>query len=333
MKVIIIDAKILSYEKYEDKIRCEVCPHNCILEEGKYGICRVRTIKNGVPIAVNYGEVTSAGVDPIEKKPLYHFKPGKNILSLGSFGCNMTCSFCQNYEISQGKPKTEYMSIEELINVVFKIENNAGVAFTYNEPFMWYEYIYEASKEIKEKMPDTKIVIVTNGYLNKEPLLKLLPYVDAMNIDLKGYTNRYYNKICGAKLEPVLETIKIANDYCHVEITTLLVSDENDSVEEAGEIAKFIAGVNKDIPLHLSRYFPRYKMEIEATEIEKIINAQNEAKKYLNYVYIGNVQEVDNNTYCPKCNELLIKRNGYNTEVFIKENKCKKCGEELNIII
>lgn len=332
-KVIIIDARILFYEEYNDKIRCKVCPHNCLLDEGKYGICRVRTIKNNIPTAINYGEVTSAGVDPIEKKPLYHFKPGKNILSLGSFGCNMTCSFCQNYEISQGEPKTEYMSIEELIKVIPKIENNVGVAFTYNEPFMWYEYIYEASKEIKEKIPNTNVIIVTNGYINKKPLIKLLPYVDAMNIDLKGYTNRYYNKICGAKLEPVLETINTANDYCHVELTTLLVSDENDSVEEAGEIAKFIASVNKNIPLHLSRYFPRYKMENQATQIEKIINAQNEAKKHLNYVYIGNVQGLDNNTYCPKCMELLIERNGYNSKVFGKDNKCKKCGEVLNIII
>lgn len=328
-----MEAKISFYEEDKEKIKCKICPHNCILDEDKYGICRVRTLNNGIPVAVNYGEVTSAGIDPIEKKPLYHFKPGRDILSLGSFGCNMTCSFCQNYEISQGKPKTEYMSIEELTKVLTKIENNAGVAFTYNEPFMWYEYIYEASKEIKEKIPDANIVIVTNGYINKEPLLKLLPYVDAMNIDLKGYTNRYYNRICGAKLEPVLETIKAANDYCHLEITTLLVSDENDSIEEAGEIAEFIASVNKNIPLHLSRYFPRYKMENEATEIEKIINAENEAKKHLKYVYIGNVQHIENNTYCANCNELLIRRNGYNTEVLIKANKCKKCGEELNLII
>lgn len=328
-----MEAKILFYEEDKGKIRCRVCPHNCMLEDGKYGLCRVRTLKKGIPIAVNYGEVTSAGVDPIEKKPLYHFKPGKNILSLGSFGCNMTCSFCQNYEISQGQPKTEYMNIEELIKVIPKIENNAGVAFTYNEPFMWYEYIYEASKEIKEKMPNTNIIIVTNGYINKEPLLKLLPYVDAMNIDLKGYTNRYYNKICGAKLDPVLETIKMANDHCHIEITTLLVSDENDSIEEVGEIAKFIAGVNKNIPLHLSRYFPRYKMESQATEIKKIINARNEAEKYLNYVYIGNVEGVNNNTYCINCRELLLERSGYNTEVIMKENKCMKCGEKVNIII
>lgn len=188
-------------------------------------------------------------------------------------------------------------------------------------------------KGIKENNTDTSVVVVTNGYINEEPLKKLLPYVDAMNIDLKGYTNRYYNNICGAKLEPVLETIKRCSEYCHVEITTLLVSEENDSLEEARQIAEFIASIDENIPLHLSRYFPRYKMENEATKIEKITEAQNEAKKYLKHVYVGNVQGVDNNTYCYNCNELLIERSGYSTNVFIKDNKCPKCGEEINIIL
>jgi pyruvate formate lyase activating enzyme len=175
------------------------------------------------------------------------------------------------------------MSVEKLIDIIPAIENNAGVAFTYNEPLMWYEYIYDVAKCIKENNSDTSVVVVTNGYINEEPLMKLFPYVDAMNIDLKGYTNRYYNKICGAKLEPVLESIKRCNEHCHVEITTLLVSEENDSLDEAREIAQFIASINENIPLHLSRYFPRYKIENAATKIEKITEAQNEAKKYLKY--------------------------------------------------
>lgn len=328
-----MDAKISFYEEYKDKIRCRVCPHNCILDEGKFGICKVRTLKSNIPVAINYGEVASCGVDHIEKKPLYHFKPSKNILSIGSFGCNMTCIFCQNYEISQGRPETQYMSIEKLINMITSIEKNVGVAFTYNEPCMWYEYMYDAAKSIKENNQSTSVVVVTNGYINEGPILKLLPYVDAMNIDLKGYTNRYYKSICGAKLKPVLETIKTCNEHCHVEITNLLVSDENDSLEEVREIAQFIASINENIPLHLSRYFPKYKMENAATKIEKIMQGQNEAKKYLKYVYVGNVQGVDNNTYCPRCNELLIKRNGYTTEVHMKENKCEKCGEKINIRI
>lgn len=328
-----MDSKVLFYEKQEEKVRCRVCPHNCLIDEGEFGVCRVRTVKNGEAFAINYGEVTSAAVDPIEKKPLYHYKPSKAILSLGSFGCNMTCSFCQNYEVSQNRPATEFISVEKLISIIPTIENNVGVAFTYNEPMMWYEYMYDASKKIKEQSKDTSVVVVTNGYINEEPLKRLLPYVDAMNIDLKGYTNRYYNRVCGARLEPVLETIKRCNDKCHVEITTLLVSDENDSLEEVREIAQFIASVNEDIPLHLSRYFPRYKMENEATKVEKITEAQNEAKKYLKYVYIGNVGGVDNNTYCPKCKSLLIDRNGYNTKVHVNKERCNVCGEKINIVL
>lgn len=305
-----------------------------MIDEGKFGVCKLRTVKNGKPLAINYGEVTSLSVDPIEKKPLYHYKPSKDILSIGSFGCNMTCSFCQNYEISQNRPATEFISVEKLISIIPTIENNAGVAFTYNEPMMWYEYMYAASKRIKENNKDTNVVVVTNGYINEEPLQALLPFVDAMNIDLKGYTNKYYNKVCGANLEPVLETIKRCNDEnCHLEITTLLVSDENDSLEEASEIAKFIASVNENIPLHLSRYFPRYKMENEATNIERITAAQKEAKKYLKYVYIGNVGGVDNNTYCSKCGALLVDRNGHSIEVHIKGRRCERCGEEIYILV
>ncbi|GAA0075725.1 AmmeMemoRadiSam system radical SAM enzyme [Clostridium sp. CTA-5] len=328
-----MDCKISFYDELNKGVRCNVCPHKCMLEEGKFGLCRIRTVKSKIPVAINYGEVTSAGVDPIEKKPLYHFKPSKNILSIGSFGCNMTCSFCQNYEISQNKPQTQYVSIEDLIRIISTVENNVGIAFTYNEPFMWYEYIYDAAKKLKEYDKNINIVIVTNGYINEEPLIKLLPFIDAMNIDLKGYTNRYYNEICGAKLEPVLDTIKTCSKHCHVEITTLLVSDENDSLEETREISKFISDIDKNIPLHLSRYFPRYKMQNDATEIEKIIKFREEAKKYLNYVYIGNVNGVDNNMYCPKCGKLLIKRDGYNTQVLTNENKCKECGEKINIIL
>lgn len=340
-----MDSKLLFFEKQDtDKstnaniVKCRLCPHNCILREERYGICRVRTVKNNVPVAINYGEVTSAGVDPIEKKPLYHFKPSKNILSVGSFGCNMTCSFCQNYQISQNRPQSESISIERLIEIMNGIENNAGIAFTYNEPFMWYEYMYDTFKTIKEKYlgkdlgaHDISNVIVTNGYVNKEPLLKILPYVDAMNIDLKAYTNKYYNKICGASLEPVLETIKTCSKKCHVEITTLLVTDENDSLEDVKNIAQFIGNINEDIPLHLSRYFPRYKMNNEPTEIEKMINAKSVAEKYLKYVYLGNVPGMDNNTYCPKCHKLLIQRNSYNTELFFNSNKCPDCGETINV--
>ena len=327
-----MDAKLKFYKEEENYIRCTLCPHNCKLSEGKFGVCKLRTVNNGVPISINYGEVTSANVDPIEKKPLYHFKPSQDILSLGSFGCNMTCSFCQNYEISQKRQPTEFIDIEKLISLIVDIPDNIGIAFTYNEPFMWYEYILDAARKIKEYNDNISIVLVTNGYVNREPLLKILPYVDAMNIDLKGYTNRYYNKICGANLDPVLETIKTASYYTHVEITTLMITDENDSIDEIREIAKFIASIDKNIPLHLSRYFPRYKMENEATLVENIIKAKEEANKYLNYVYVGNIAGVDNNTYCPNCGYNLITRDMYTTNIHIHGDKCPNCKEYINIV-
>ncbi len=173
----------------------------------------------------------------------------------------MSCSFCQNHEISQNKSSSEFIDIDKLINLIINIPNNEGIAFTYNEPFMWYEYVYDVAKKIKEYDKSISIILVTNGFVNKEPLEKILPFIDAMNIDLKGFTQKYYNEICGAKIEPVLETIKIASKYTHVEITTLMVRDENDSLEEIVGIAKFLSSIDKNISLHLSRYFPNYKMK------------------------------------------------------------------------
>ena len=326
-------SNIMFYDKKEDSIRCKLCPHNCILKENKFGVCNVRTVENNIGVAINYGEVTSANIDPIEKKPLKHNKPGKNILSVGTFGCNMSCSFCQNYEISQQVQKSEYIETDKLINIIETLNDNIGIAFTYNEPFMWYEYIYDVVKKIKGRNKDISTVLVTNGYVNKEPLEKILPYIDAMNIDLKGYTNKYYNNICGAKLEPVLDTIALASKYCHIEITTLMVSGENDSIDEIENIAKFIASVDKNIPLHLSRYFPRYNLNNPPTDIENMIKARDIAKKYLSYVYIGNVAGVDNNTYCPDCNEKLLTRGIYTTTVHIDDNKCDNCGKDINIVL
>lgn len=327
-----MEEKLRFYKEDGNYIKCYLCPHNCSLREGKFGACKIRTVKNNIPIVINYGEVTSINMDPIEKKPLYHFKPGRDILSVGTFGCNMSCSFCQNYEISQNKPSSEFIDIDKLINLIINIPNNVGIAFTYNEPFMWYEYVYDVAKKIKEYDKSISIILVTNGFVNKEPLKKILPYIDAMNIDLKGFTQKYYNKICGATIEPVLETIKIASKYTHVEITTLMVSDENDSVEEIVEIAKFLSAIDKNIPLHLSRYFPNYKMKNQPTSVENIMKAKEEAKKYLNYVYVGNVAGVDNNTYCPNCGYNLVTRDIYTTNSHIKGDKCPNCKEYINII-
>ena len=282
--------KAMFYEPLKDKIHCYLCPHNCVIEKGHIGKCNVRTHEeDGELYTINYGEVTSASLDPIEKKPLLYYKPGTNILSVGSYGCNFVCGFCQNYNISQFKAKSEYLPKEELVKLVLSTPDNIGIAFTYNEPSIWYEYVYDCSKLLKETDENSSVVLVTNGYISEEPLKKLLPYVDAMNIDLKSFTNRYYKDLCGGSLKPVLDTIEIAAKACHVEITTLLVSGENDNLDEVEEIAKFLGNINKDIPLHLSRYFPRYKMDNPPTDIAFMYKAQEIANSYLTNVNVGNV--------------------------------------------
>ncbi len=309
-----------------NKVKCFLCPHNCVIADGKFGLCSVRKNIDGVLETVNYGEITSIAVDPIEKKPLYHFMPGKNILSVGSYGCNFSCEFCQNYSIAKEISSSQYVSPEELIDVCINQNNNVGIAFTYNEPTVWYEYIYDTAKKLKELYPEKKNVLVTNGYIQQKPLEKILPYVDAMNIDLKSYQEVYYKKICRGELKPVLKTIETTYEKCHIEITTLMVNDLNVSENEIKNIASFIAELNPNIPLHLTRYYPAYKMDLPPTEIEKMILVREIAKKYLNYVYLGNISSTDNSTYCPNCSKLLIERRGYKTKVYIEGNQCKRCG-------
>ncbi|NLC02826.1 MAG: AmmeMemoRadiSam system radical SAM enzyme [Tissierellia bacterium] len=281
------------YNKLKDsKVHCVLCPHYCVVSNGDLGICNVRKNIDGELFTINFGEITSISMDPIEKKPLYFFKPGTSILSVGSFGCNLKCSFCQNYTIAQIEEfqgKSDSVNPEELVEIILNKKDSIGIAFTYNEPSIWYEYVYEVSKLLKEKNPDKDVVLITNGFINEEPLRKLLPYVDGMNIDLKGFNNLYYNKICGGRLEPVLKTIEIAGKTTHVEVTTLLVTGENDNLEEVENIAKFLASVDKNIPLHLTRYFPTYKMSNPPTDLNFMYEAKKVAEKHLDRVILGNI--------------------------------------------
>jgi len=249
----------------------------------------VRTHENGKLYTINYGEITSASLDPIEKKPLKFFRPSTFIFSVGSFGCNFTCSFCQNYRISQFRSESTFVSKEQLVRIVQTSENNTGLAFTYNEPSIWYEYVYDTAKLLKETDPNKAVVLVTNGYINEEPLRKLLPYIDAMNIDLKSFSNDFYKHLCGGKLEPVLKTIEIATRFCHVEITTLIVSGKNDQLEEIEKIAVYLKNINPRIPLHLTRYFPRYRFDALPTDIRFMTKAKEVAKKHLSNVVLGNL--------------------------------------------
>ncbi|KLO24295.1 radical SAM protein [Marinitoga sp. 1197] len=322
------------YEKYKNNIvKCSLCPHNCIIKENSTGICGVRKNIVGVLYTLNYGEITALNIDPIEKKPLFHYYPGKKVFSIGTWGCNFKCAFCQNFEISQIHPYSIYkISPEELVDIVVK-KNMDMVAFTYSEPIVWYEYVYDTAKKLKEN--NIKTILITNGYINREPLLKLLPYIDAVNIDLKGFNDEFYKKIIGGKKEPVMENIKILiKNKIHTEVTTLVVTEGNDNKMELEDLFKWLGEISKDIPLHLSRYYPIYKYNKPSTDILFLKELYQIARKHLNYVYLGNVWDKSyESTYCPKCGNLIIKREGYNIKIQNIDDKgrCKHCLKEIPI--
>lgn len=319
-------------DKDKGIIKCLLCPKGCLIREGQVGFCRSRKNINNKLYSLIYSKVSSCGFDPIEKKPLYHFYPGTPVLSLGIVGCSFSCSFCQNWTISQGS--IENVSVEELSPeraVQLALDNNSpGIAYTYSEPLIWYEYVLDTA--IIAKRNNLKNILVTNGFINREPLLKLLPFIDAMNIDLKSFRNSFYQKYCKGSLSPVLQTIEIAKSYSHIEITNLLIPGLNDQEEEIKELVNWVASQGENIPLHFSRYFPCYKMNIEATPISTLYKARDIAQKKLKYVYIGNIwDEEANTTYCGNCKKILIKRTGYNIiNVGLDKNgKCKYCGEQV----
>lgn len=275
-----------------NKLECNICHHHCKLSDNQIGICRGRINTGDRITSVNYGRITALALDPIEKKPLRHFHPHSKILSVGSFGCNLKCGFCQNNEISMAGVndlKTQYVTPENLIEIALdlKPEGNIGIAYTYNEPLIGYEYVMDCSKLAKEN--NLINVVVTNGSFCQEPMKELLPYIDALNIDLKGFTEKFYENI-GGDLNTVKNFIKLANEYSHIEITTLIIPDENDSEEEISNLSKFIASINKDIPLHISRFFPCFNMmDKKTTNISTIYKLAEIARKQLNNVYEGNV--------------------------------------------
>ncbi len=309
------------------KVRCNICPHNCNLQEGQEGICMARENRDGEIVPLNYGEVASMSVDPIEKKPLFHFKPGSQILSIGTWGCNMKCGFCQNWQLSQQKVPTRHYEPEELLAEIKK-RGLSSLAFTYSEPIIWYEYVYDTAGLMKENNIDT--VMVSNGFINQGPLLELLPYIDGFNIDLKAIDDDFYRQECNGRLEPVKNTIgKIAESGSHLEITNLVIRDKNDSIDKLEELIDFISGIDKEITLHLSRYYPAYKYELEATDINLLKKAYEMASEKLSYVYLGNIREMDyRNTKCPDCGRMIISRD-YRIKLNIDDGKCKFCNHEI----
>ncbi|RLD09438.1 MAG: AmmeMemoRadiSam system radical SAM enzyme [Chlamydiae bacterium] len=328
------------WHKIDDSsLQCDLCPHNCLINSGKKGICGVRENINGQLFTLNYFVAGSSGIDPIEKKPLYHFFPGSSILSLGTFGCNFSCRFCQNYTISKDFPESRLgkpnFTKDEIINSLKQnsTKNNlnsfVGLAYTYNEPTIWAETIFELGPAVRNL--GLKNIFVTNGFINPKPLEKILEFADAFNIDLKAITDDFYKKLCGARISPVLQTIKTVSKVAHIELTNLVIPTYNDSSEDFIKLRDWIANeIGNHTPVHISRYYPMYKLSIPPTPLETLYKARDILKEKLHYVYIGNTGE-EQNTYCAKCGELVIERTGYSTRIIglKKDGKCGKCGERI----
>jgi len=321
------------YEKLDEgRVQCHLCPKECIISPGKRGFCRARENREGKLFATYYGRVSSVAMDPIEKKPLFHFYPGHDILSLGNVGCNFACLYCQNWQISQADAPTQPLNPESAVALASRY-NSMGIAYTYAEPMVWFEYVLDTAKLAHDD--GLKNVLVTNGYINEEPLRQLLPFIDAMNIDLKSIRENFYEELCKGSLSPVLRTLEIAKEHCHIEVTNLIIPTLNDSEEDIHDLVRWVAeNLGEDTPLHFSRYFPQYKMKIPPTPVETLLRAREIGKEYLNYVYLGNVLvEGGEDTICPSCGAVVVRRVGYTVDTSgLEGNKCKACGYALPIV-
>ncbi len=322
------------WEKLDGKkVKCTLCPHSCVIPEGRKGICNIRENIDGELIAAGYGRTTSLAMDPIEKKPLFHFKPGSLILSVAPNGCNLKCRWCQNWQISQEVVPTRFIDPKLLVDIAIR-ENSVGIAFTYTEPLIWFEYIIDVAKIGKPK--GLSMVAVTNGYINPEPLDELLNYIDAMNIDLKAMDDEVYRKLIGGRLEPVLNTVRTSAKRILIEVTNLLIPGVNDSDDQIKRLVDFIADVDPKIPVHFSRYFPAWKFNAPPTPVKTLLRAREIASEKLDYVYLGNVYIPDaEDTFCPYCGDKLVSRSGfYAKKVGITEDgKCSKCGKDVDIVL
>lgn len=327
------------YKKLEgSKVQCTLCSHNCKILEGSTGICGVRQNKDGKLYSLIYGLCSSMASDPIEKKPLYHFYPGSSVFSIGTVGCNFSCLHCQNYGISTAKPDYSYMqkiTPDDVVNFA-KEQGCMGVAFTYNEPSIWYEFTLDSAKLVKKQ--DLYTVYVTNGYISEDPLREISPVLDAMNIDVKAFTENFYKKVCKAKLQPVLDTCILAKELgIHLELTYLVIPGYNDSEKEVESFCRWVVEkLGYSIPVHFSRFHPDFNMlDVSRTPMDTMINIFNIAKKTgLSFVYLGNVSNGDyENTICPKCGNICVKRVGFSTRTTgLDKGKCSNCGENLGII-
>jgi len=326
----------LFYENLDqDTVKCLLCPHECVLKNGDRSFCRVREPKNGKLYSLVYDLVCSLHVDPIEKKPIYHMLPGSGVLSMATAGCNLRCKFCQNWQISQNPPENLENQVITIQNLVSLAKNNrtSSIAYTYSEPIVFYEYMYNAAALAKEN--NIKNIAVTAGYINEKPLRMLSKRIDAANVDLKSFDENYLRNICAERLEPLLGTLKILKEEgVWLEITNLIVPTLNDDMRMIREMCIWIReNLGSDVPLHFSRFWPMYKLrDLPPTPVSTLEEARICAiEEGLNYVYIGNVKtEKASNTYCPNCSKLLIKRRGYHIlENNVSGGACQECGHKI----
>jgi pyruvate formate lyase activating enzyme len=322
------------YEKNkENKVDCFLCEHRCRIQPSDFGFCGVRENRSGQLVTHVYGNPIAANADPVEKKPLYHFLPGTQSYSIATIGCNFRCAFCQNWQISQANKKDGPFFSEQKLMPPQVVHNakKAGclsISYTYTEPTIFYEYAYDTAELAKKE--NLYNIFVTNGYMTPEALEKIKPYLDACNVDLKSFREEFYRSVCKARLKPVLDSIRLMREMdIWVEVTTLVVPNQNDSEEELGEIARFLAGVDVDIPWHLSRFHPDYEFQKSgATPVEVLRKAAQIGREAgLHYIYIGNVFGEPMNTACPQCGKAVLSRSGFSMEQNrIEKGTCPYCG-------
>jgi pyruvate formate lyase activating enzyme len=313
-------------------VRCKLCPHHCLIKSGNYGECGVRYNEAGRLMAMTYGKIAAMHTDPVEKKPIYHYFPGSVILSIGSLGCNMHCNFCQNHQISQSiydELLTRDISVGEIINQALDITENIGIAYTYNEPLTFFEFMMDVAKAASQFQ--LKNVMVSNGYFGEQVSDELIDIIDCFNIDLKSFSNEFYRTYASASLAPVLSNLKkIRAAGKHLELTFLVIPGLNDDPETFQLMLSWISDyLGRETPLHISRYFPNFSMNLPPTPVSKVVEMQKIASQKLDFAYTGNVNVPGlSDTFCPNCKQKLIERSFYKTEILALDAKgcCPDCG-------
>ena len=314
------------------RVRCGLCPHRCLIAPGGHGVCGVRVNRGGNLELPFYGRLSSIAVDPIEKKPLYHFHPGERILSVGFTGCSFHCPFCQNYRISQSTSSpTQAVSPEELVGLAGR-EGSFGIAYTYSEPLVHLEYVLDTARLARAR--GLANVLVSNGYVNPEPAEELLSVMDAANIDLKGSQEEFYRSEIGGELAEVKRFLaQAARGRLALEVTTLVIPGRNDEPSEIEEIARFLASLDQEIPYHLSAYYPQYRYSLPPTPPELLLSLAEAARRHLPYVYLGNIGAAESDTACRHCGNLLVRRRGYQVRVTgLRDGNCARCGANSPIV-